>query len=213
MLALNESPFVKVASTIATLEVLKMNSSHRISFLVLACISCGCSAINSVGGSSVTKVPQSQEMTWATPLRLKIEHCSWTRTVSRSDDFPGQAGSLPPQIQDAYKLNAQDNFLVVELAMTNYGTEPLHPLSYPMFELRNAAGIRYQPTLNMDRFTTDFVLAGNINPGRAEKGRVVFDVPKGQYDLYVNNSRLQGSVVRPTGQLMWIWELSPAEGN
>lgn len=190
-----------------------MSISLRLSLLMLACISCGCSALTSVAGSSPAKVPQSQEMTWATPLRLKIERCSWARTVSRSDDFPGQAGSLPPQLQDAHNVTAQDNFLVVELALTNYGTEPLHPLSYPMFELRNAAGIRYQPTLNMDRFTTDFVLAGNINPGRADRGRVVFDVPKGQYDLYVDNSRLQGSVVRPTGQLMWIWELSPAEGN
>src|SRR4051794_25555490 len=102
-------------------------------------------------------------------------------SVSMMDDYATQGMTLPPGSENALRTKAQDSFLVVELAMTNYGTEPRHPLSYPMFELRNAAGVRYQPAQNMDRFTTSFLLSGNINPGRAKKGRVAFDVPKGQY--------------------------------
>jgi hypothetical protein len=137
------------------------------------------------------RIPQSQEMTWAPPLRMKIERCYWSKSA--------------PGISE----NSQDEFLIVELAMTNYGNEPLAPNSAPVFELKNSAGTVYH-ALNNGGFTSQIQFMENLNPGRSIHGSQVYDVPKGDYYLEVEDGgpRYVG-MVPLRGDLRFIWGINP----
>lgn len=168
----------------------------------------GCSIIHNVTAPR-GKMPQNEEMDYSNPLKLKIEKCYWANTVNRADDFSGFGSRLPDM-----SVKAQDSFLVVEIALTNYGNQPLTPQSPPVFELKSASGTTYQSDARfqgMNQINSLGTLAGsNINPGRAAKGRLVFDVPKGSYELYVNASEWRGAAFYRS-ELLWIWELSPSD--
>ncbi|MDP9174257.1 MAG: hypothetical protein M3O30_10390 [Planctomycetota bacterium] len=94
-----------------------------------------------------------------------------------------------------------------------YGAQPMSSVQVPTFEVRNSSGVRYGPFAGLDRFTMDFPLAGNLNPARARKGRVVFDVPKGQYDLYAGLGQSFMNAIRSSGKIAGVWELSPTESR
>jgi hypothetical protein len=178
-----------------------------ITILIGAFLSSGCSVLQPGPAVSATssKVPQSEEMTYADPLKMKILRCYWTDTVSPFDDTDMNlpAGAYRPT------KKAQDAFLVVELALTNYGDKPMSPVNPPWFELHSQDGKSFERVEAMNDLTQKCVLGSNINPGKAFKAREVFDVPKGQYDLNGILGTNQPGWRISKGPILWVWELSP----
>lgn len=180
------------------------------SVLVLGfiCVSAlGCSSLSS--GTSV-RYSQDAEVDFAPPLKLKIERAYWTESINRADDFAiPSRGSFKPDMS----VKAQDGFLVIEVALTNYGSNPISPSKPPVFELKNPSGVSYETDSKFNASLKDFNMMGtnfgtNINPGKAAKGRLVFDVSRGEYELAVHEGDWQGSGFGK-GRLSWIWKLSP----
>jgi hypothetical protein len=57
-------------------------------------------------------------------------------------------------------------------------------------------------------------MEGNINPSHAARGRAVFDVPTGSYDLRVEVGTVaRGFYISPNGPLAWTWILTPTQGE
>lgn len=95
-------------------------------FSAVGCAGMGSPLMNAMrfGGGGV--VPQSQEMAYAPPLKLRIEKCHWTQTINRMEDYDGMYAAMGAMSQMPVK--AQDDFLVVEMALTNYGDEARAPV-------------------------------------------------------------------------------------
>lgn len=165
-----------------------------------------------MAGRRPGRVPQSTEMEYAPSLKMRIERCYWTDTINPMDDF--DTSFRPAQGMPKIEKKAQNSFLVVELAIRNDGDRPLTPRDPPVFQLKSERGTTFNPsaggTGGSSSLTSKLALGANMNPGESLKGRAVFDVPKGNYDLLVKLGDLEAGRIR-SGPLAWIWVLSPEQ--
>jgi hypothetical protein len=132
-------------------------------------------------------------------IKIRIVRCYWAQTINQMDDL--DQAYIPA---GAAKMTrpAQNSFLVVELAMTNYGNKPATPHLPPRFEVVSAEEKTYDPLNQSMDMTARSMLGGNINPGNSLKAREVFDVPKSKYVMNVKLSQ---------NDLAWGWQLEPTE--
>lgn len=188
-------------------------TSFRFAATVLIAGQCGCmSGALQSQDTAAARIPQSQEMDFAPPLRMKIERSYWATSVNPMDDYAGAYQSTPGMTGGSIK--PQDSFLVVELAITNYGNQPLSAIHPPVFVLVGADGTTYQPISQVSGLTEKIVMGGNINPGHASRGRAVFDVPSGSYDLRVELGTVgRGFYISPGGPIARTWILTPTQGQ
>jgi Domain of unknown function (DUF4352) len=190
-----------------------MNRYTIFSFISFAFLLCGCTGGESGTGLGMnlgpSKYPQSTELAYADPIKMKIERCYWSKTINPMEDY--DQIYQPPANMPGMSKTAQDSYLVVELALTNYGNSPMAPTGPPLFELLSADGKTYEPVEGMTGMTQKTVMGGNINPGHALKGREIFDVPEGAYNLKVIVGVATWRIV--PGGTAWIWQLSPTESK
>jgi hypothetical protein len=183
---------------------------------LLAGIGCESTRLKSITQSIVpgeTAVyPQDQEVTLVKPFGVKIGRCFWA-------DELGKAGyeNVPAPLRDQFLAKPNGKFLVIEITITNLGTQPAAWKSdvAPVFRLKNAKGFEYAPVhqdINGEDITAKIVLGqvGTINPQMVIRGREVFDVSKDDYQLVVSTGKTAGAMKYITGPTLWAWALSPA---
>lgn len=182
----------------------------RLAFALIAILisPCGCMSVATQGQESgPPRVPQSQEMDFTPSLKMKIEQCYWAATVNPIDDYAAAYSSVPAITGQG--LKPQDSFLVVDLAITNYASQPLTATRPPIFVLVASDGRTYDPISQITGLTSKMLMDGNVNPGHSTRGRAVFDVPTGSYDLRVELGTFARGYVTTTGPLVWTWILTP----
>ena len=139
-------------------------------------------------------MPQSQELAWSGPLKLKIERSYW------------QAGGQP---------NAPASPLVIRMTMTNTGPTPASPDYAPVFLVKDSNGTKMTPRIDPTSFGVAFI-AGvpDLQPGQSRSSDVVFIVPRGTYQLEVmKGERRPNVVVLVPDSLVGTWNLTPTEGG
>lgn len=191
---------------ICTSSCFGLSDISLVSLLVLAT---GCGNVqNAMFTGTATRIPQSQAIDYAPPIKMQIDKCYWTNSVNIAEDLAQTSGVALPEM----RIKAQDSFLVVEVSMTNHGTTPLIATESPLFELKSSTGTVYQADTRVHGMTEISAqgsnMGHNINPGRSIKGRLVFDVPKGTYDLIVYKGEWQGSALFKS-YIAGTWGLSP----
>jgi hypothetical protein len=155
---------------------------------VLAALICGtgCNAILGKDAFAPASIPQSEEVVYTAPFKMKIIRVHW-QNVGNSG-----AGST----------------LAVDLTLTNTGDSPFKPSMPPMFELKDSAGRHFAPRTPND-FTQGIVLGGPINPGANRSNTIFFDVPTGNYELYVFYGVWSGGWNLSKSGTAIVWTLSP----
>jgi hypothetical protein len=155
-------------------------------------------------GGNAGPYPQSQEVDYAPPLKMKIERCYYATSINQMDDMGSQfQGTNMPGLV----IKPQAMFLVIELAMTNYGNDPLSSRNPPLFQLRSDDGKTFDPHQGIGMAAQ--MMSSNINPGQALRAREVFDVPVGKYQLLVEHGQTGYGWSVSQGDLAWIWNLEP----
>ena len=91
-------------------------------------------------------------------------------------------------------VNAQGEFVVVTLSVTNIGYEPQSYFGQNQ-KLIDASGREYGPNGQADMYIND-AGSGDINPGNSIQVRVAFDVPPGTspLELELHDSMFSGGV-------------------
>ena len=107
-----------------------------------------------------------------------------------------QGSLVPPYLRavpNAQPVEAAANFLVLDLELVNTTNQPRNwalGMMGNFLKLRNAAGTTYFPQAQLSVLGGTAGGLGSLNPGIPVEGTVVFDVPRGDYDLVVMDQRL-----------------------
>lgn len=175
----------------------------------------------STGLKSITKIiapgepvvyPQDHEVTLIKPFAVKLGRCFWADQLAR-----GEYENLPATLKDQFLVKPKSKFLVIEISITNQGSQPASWKSDapPTFRLKNAKGFEYAPVLqdvNAEDIAAKIALgrAITVNPREVLRGKEVFDVAQDDYQLVVSTEMSAGALKHITGATSWAWALSPA---
>ena len=94
--------------------------------------------------------------------------------VEWKDDLGGGSSSFPTH-----------RLAIVRLNINNAGS---HEVSAPLLQLENAKGKSYPELTEVNGIGDWLGLLRTINPGESQQGRIVFDVPPGEYRLRLSSS-------------------------
>lgn len=138
-------------------------------------------------GGTVPIYGENQDVTLTGPVKIRMERSYWTDSFER----PG-ATSVAPAFRDQYRVKPAAMFLVIDFTLVNTGSSPVGlPQTQPlMFTLRNARAVEYNSVggdINFDDITSRTWMGRfSMNPNTPTAGKVVFDVPKDDYELLVS---------------------------
>lgn len=161
---------------------------------------------------------QDKAVTLVEPFKIQIEKAYWMDRFEK----PGYSSlaNMPQQyrkqLEAAYVATPSAKFLVVEFTVSNLGREAAswRADKPPIFNLVNAGGFKYTSVgqdINNDDLTVTIVRGqSTMNPGMSIKGKVVFDVPKGEYLMHVSLGRYASGWNFGEDTTLFKWILNPS---
>ena len=182
----------------------------------------GCTGMPSASDSSPSaEIPtytQDKAVTLVEPFKIQIDKAYWADRFEK----PGYSSlaNMPQQyrkqLEAAYVATPSAKFLVIEFTVSNLGREATswRADKPPVFNLVNASGFKYTSIgqdINNDDLTVTIARGlSNMNPGMSIKGKVVFDVPKGEYLLHVSLGSHADNWNFGEGTTLFKWILNPS---
>ncbi len=161
---------------------------------------------------------QDKAVTLVEPFKIQIDNAYWTDRFEKPgySSLVNMSQQYRKQLEAAYVAIPSAKFLVVEFTVSNLGREAAswREDKPPIFNLVNAGGFKYTSVgqdINDDDLTMAIVRGkSTMNPGMSIKGKVVFDVPKGEYLMHVSLGRHAGNLNFGEGATLFKWILNPS---
>lgn len=136
---------------------------------------------------------------------IRVRNAEWAVRATRMG-MDRLAPEMRAQMGENAYARPKATFLLVDLEVENISKSPIAWQSYgsssKTYKLVSKDGITYNYENSLGDVNYTLGAANALNPGIAEVGRIVFDVPKGNYDFLITQTSLAGR----TGMTTWVQE-------